>query len=154
MFEGLAAGLEEDESGVWTMFTGQYYDDVQIHWDYSNQFQKPCVAAIACHKFVITFCVCLEFRQTGIKQSLFFTYLTTFSLISSLGIAIGIAITEAHSQTVDPVLSATLEGIAAGSLIYVVMFEVRAVNKPSRSFTSSLKAPTSTFKIENLLRHD
>ena len=39
MFEGLAAGLEEDESGVWTMFTGQgtllnksvYYDDVQMH---------------------------------------------------------------------------------------------------------------------------
>ena len=76
---------------------------------------------------MITFCVCLEFRQTGIKQSLFFTYLTTFSLISSLGIAIGIAVTEAHSHTVDPVLSATLEGIAAGSLIYVVMFEVRAV---------------------------
>ena len=23
VFEGLAAGLEEDESGVWTMFTGQ-----------------------------------------------------------------------------------------------------------------------------------
>ena len=40
VFEGLAAGLEEDESGVWTMFTGQgickiyqyqYYDDVQIY---------------------------------------------------------------------------------------------------------------------------
>ena len=87
---------------------------------------------------MITFCVCLEFRQTGIKQSLFFTYLTTFSLISSIGIAIGIAATEAHSHTVDPVLSATLEGIAAGSLIYVVMFEVRTVSVPiSRKFVDS-----------------
>ena len=115
---------------------------------------------------MITFCVCLEFRQTGIKQSLFFTYLTTFSLISSIGIAIGIAVTEAHSHTVDPVLSATLEGIAAGSLIYVVMFEVRTVPISRQFFDSSIRGarpravqggvrpPAAGGRHPRLLHHD
>ena len=101
IFEGLAAGLEHHPEDVWTMF-----------------------AAIASHKFVISFCVCLEFLQHGAKKALFFTYLIVFSLMSSAGIAIGIIITENEGSSISTVASATLEGIAGGTIIYVVMFEI------------------------------
>ena len=80
--------------------------------------------AIASHKFVISFCVCLEFLQHGVKPALFFTHLTVYSLMSSVGIAIGILITENEGSSIAPVVSATLEGIAGGTIIYVVMFEI------------------------------
>ena len=101
VFEGLAAGLEHHTEDVWTMF-----------------------AAIASHKFVISFCVCLEFLQHGVKRALFFTHLTIYSLMSSVGIAIGIVITQNEGSSISPVVSATLEGVAGGTIIYVVMFEI------------------------------
>ena len=46
-----------------------------------------------------------------------------FSLTSSLGIAGGIVITEVGAGVSDLVVN-TLQGLAAGTLLYVVMFEV------------------------------
>ena len=46
-------------------------------------------AAIASHKFVVSFCVCLELQQSGTRRGMFFTYLAVFSLMSPLGSAIG-----------------------------------------------------------------
>ena len=82
------------------------------------------ISAIACHKFVISFCVCLDMLQSGTRTTIFYTYLTIFSLVSCLGIGIGIAISEAGSESVPEVVVATLQGMAAGTLLYVVMFEV------------------------------
>ena len=62
--------------------------------------------------------------QSGTRTTIFYTYLSIFSLISSLGIGIGIAISEAGSEAVSEVMVATLQGMAAGTLLYVVMFEV------------------------------
>ena len=79
--------------------------------------------------------------QAGTRKFIFFSYLTIFSLISAIGIAIGLIITEAGSGTVPEIVVATLQGltsvkknafftleifvgIAAGTLLYVVMFEV------------------------------
>ena len=81
VFEGLAVGLEESNSDVWTMF-----------------------GAIATHKFIITFCVRLyllltfidlrmlsnvvenillsmELLQAGVSRLSFALFLITFSLI-------------------------------------------------------------------------
>jgi len=101
VFEGLAVGLEGHSDDVWTLFT-----------------------AIACHKFVIMFCVCMELLQKGANKFIFFSYLVIFSLISSLGIGIGIIIIESSGKGADTVLVATCQGIAGGTILYVVMFEI------------------------------
>merc|ERR1712038_231720 len=101
VFEGLAVGLEESKEDVWKLFT-----------------------AIACHKFIISFCVCQDMVQAGTRKFIFFSYLSIFSLISAVGIAIGIILSEAGSGTVPGIMVSTLQGIAAGTLLYVVMFEV------------------------------
>ena len=101
MLEGLAVGLEEDSTGVWKLLLG-----------------------ISCHKFLIAFCVSMELLQTGTRRVVFYSYLGIFSLTSSLGIGVGILITEAGSGAVSEVVVASLQGVAAGTLLYVVMFEV------------------------------
>jgi len=99
VFEGLAVGLEESNSDVWTMF-----------------------GAIATHKFIITFCVSMELLQAGVSRFSFALFLVTFSLISSIGIGIGLAVTELTTAASET--TAVLQGLAAGTLVYVVMFEV------------------------------
>ena len=101
IFEGLAVGLEETPADVWKMFI-----------------------AISCHKFVITFCVALELLQNGISRLVFSSFLVTFSLITPLGIGLGVGVTGLGSQEVSPLVLATLQGLAAGTILYVVMFEV------------------------------
>ena len=102
VFEGMAVGLEEAAEDVWTLFT-----------------------AIAVHKFVIMFCVCMELQQStkATSKLAFFSYLTTFSFISPVGIGIGILISET-SAIQDELVTATLQGIAGGTILYIVMFEV------------------------------
>jgi len=100
VFEGLAVGLEASSSNVWTMF-----------------------AAIASHKFVITFCVSLELLQAGTSTVGFSLALITFSLVSPMGIGIGMAISELSSSDSQMIVS-IFQGISAGTIIYVVMFEV------------------------------
>ena len=109
----------------------------------STRTDRSFVSAIACHKFIIAFCVCLDMVQAGTRKSIFFSYLSIFSLVSAVGIAIGLIITEAGAGSVPEIVVATLQGltchltgkiftsswkcfagIAAGTLLYVVMFEV------------------------------
>ena len=46
-------------------------------------------SAISAHKFVIVFCVSLELLQTEPTMLVFFSYLGTFSLVTPLGIGLG-----------------------------------------------------------------
>ena len=82
------------------------------------------IAAITGHKFVISFCVSLELLQAATRKFIFYSYLAVFSLTSSLGIAVGIVITELGAGKVSDLVVNTLQGLAAGTLLYVVMFEV------------------------------
>ena len=66
----------------------------------------------------------MELLQKRSSKFIFFSYLVIFSLISSLGIGIGIIITETSGQGADTVLGATCQGIAGGTILYVVMFEI------------------------------
>ena len=45
-------------------------------------------------------------------------------IISSIGIGVGLAVTELTDAATE--VTAVLQGLAAGTLIYVVMFEVMA----------------------------
>lgn len=94
------------------------------------------IAAITAHKFVISFCVCLELLQAGTKKFIFYSYLAVFSLTSCLGIAGGIIITEVGAGGVSDLVVNTLQGLAAGTLLYVVMFEV--LNRERQKHLSGL----------------
>lgn len=65
ILEGVAIGLEESEGDVWSLF-----------------------AAVATHKFVITFCVGMDMASNGVKTSLQISYMIVLSLVSSVGMII------------------------------------------------------------------
>ncbi|XP_063920392.1 zinc transporter ZIP1-like [Zophobas morio] len=102
VFEGLAVGLEGDVQRVWYLF-----------------------AAIATHKLVIAFCVGFELVTSKTKLLLVLLYIGTFAVVTPLGIGIGLVLTESHDSHED-VASIVLQGMAAGTLLYVVFFEVLA----------------------------
>lgn len=100
LFEGLAVGLESSSGTVWYMF-----------------------GAVACHKFVIAFCIGVELISNGTKTVLVVVYVALFAVVSPLGIGIGIALTESVSANIE-VSSVFLQGLASGTLLYVVFFEI------------------------------
>jgi zinc transporter 1/2/3 len=72
VFEGLAIGLQNNAASTWLLFVG-----------------------VGAHKFLIAFCVGMELftsRQQSIKTAA--GYLVTFAVMSPLGIAIGLGVTE------------------------------------------------------------
>jgi zinc transporter 1/2/3 len=102
VFEGLAVGLEKSVGNVWYLFS-----------------------AIATHKLVIGFCVGVELISTRTRLVLILVYMATFAVVTPIGIGVGIALSndgeEAGTNTVATVV---LQGMAAGTLLYVVFFEV------------------------------
>jgi len=103
VFEGLAIGLEPTTDHVILLF-----------------------AAIASHKYIIAFCIGLELHNANTPICLYIVYMIVFSLMSPLGIGIGIAVTSAmEDQSTAYTLSvAILQAIAAGTLLYVCVFEI------------------------------
>jgi len=75
VFEGLAVGLEEEESEVWQLF-----------------------GAVAAHKFVISFCFGMELVNGRTPALLHTIYITVFALVSPLGIGIGLAVSEGATE--------------------------------------------------------
>ncbi|XP_044736008.1 zinc transporter ZIP1-like isoform X1 [Chrysoperla carnea] len=103
IFEGLAVGLETNRTKVWYLF-----------------------AAIATHKLVIAFCVGVELVTSKTKFTLMVLYLGTFAIVTPIGIGIGIALSETSEARDEVVVATVLQGMAAGTLLYVVFFEVLA----------------------------
>ncbi|XP_044269653.1 zinc transporter ZIP1-like [Tribolium madens] len=100
LFEGLAVGLESSSSNVWYMF-----------------------GAVSAHKLVIAFCIGVELVTSGMKTTLVVIYVFIFAVVSPLGIGIGIAVTE-KSESSTTMVSVILQGLASGTLLYVVFFEI------------------------------
>jgi solute carrier family 39 (zinc transporter), member 1/2/3 len=103
LFEGLAVGLESETSYVWYLF-----------------------GAVASHKLVIAFCVGVELVVNKTKFWLAFAYVFTYAIVSPIGIGIGILISNSESETNSAVISVFLQGLASGTLLYVVFFEILA----------------------------
>ncbi|XP_032673907.1 uncharacterized protein LOC116845398 isoform X1 [Odontomachus brunneus] len=104
IFEGLAVGLEPSISSVVYL-----------------------AAAIATHKLVISFCVGMELYAAGASTRTTLAYLSIFSMVTPIGIAVGLAL--GHFKNDSENLGPTptiLQGMAAGTLLYVVFFEVLA----------------------------
>ncbi|KAG7207374.1 hypothetical protein KM043_009035 [Ampulex compressa] len=104
IFEGLAVGLEPSIASVVYL-----------------------AAAIATHKLVISFCVGMELYVAGASTRTTLGYLTIFSMVTPIGIAVGLALGhfKNDSETLGPTPT-ILQGMAAGTLLYVVFFEVLA----------------------------
>merc|ERR1712241_1307246 len=95
LFEGMAVGLEESDSGVWKLFL-----------------------AIAIHGSAIALCIGTEMVTTGIKKRSIVLYITVLSLFSPLGVLIGILVSiHAGDETSASQLLAIgiLQGLAAGT---------------------------------------
>lgn len=107
LFEGLAVGLEGSTSNVWYMF-----------------------GAVSAHKLVIAFCIGVELVTSDMRIRLVIIYVFTFAVVSPLGIGIGIILSEkgGNSMTIPSIF---LQGLASGTLLYVVFFEILSTERKS-----------------------
>lgn len=102
LFEGLAVGLQETATMVYYM-----------------------MGAVAAHKLVLAFCVGVQLLAAGTRTRFVVCYVLTFALVSPIGIGIGLALgTEEGSSVNTSAATATLQGLACGTLLYVVFFEI------------------------------
>jgi len=111
VFEGLAIGLEERVDHTWYLFF-----------------------AVATHKLIIAFCIGLELVWLETKRAIIITYVATFAIVTPVGIAIGLFIVHfGNGNSLDGtpgLMSVVLQGLAAGTLLYVFL-EVLARHKQS-----------------------
>jgi zinc transporter 1/2/3 len=71
---------------------------------------------------VINFILILFLFISGTKKLLLVIYVATFAATTTLGIGIGMALTSGAEVTTP--VTVVLEGMAAGTFMYVVFFEV------------------------------
>ncbi|KAH8237245.1 hypothetical protein KR038_007909 [Drosophila bunnanda] len=105
LFGGMAIGLEMSVSTVWFM-----------------------CGAIAVHKLVLAFCIGMEIMMAHTRWLLAVIYLLVFSVVTPIGVGIGIAVSESSAANQPSTVSGILQGLACGTLIYVVFFEIVAKN--------------------------
>ncbi|XP_073979783.1 zinc transporter ZIP2-like [Rhodnius prolixus] len=112
IFEGLAVGLESDTGKVWVL-----------------------LSAIAAHKLIIAICVGAEMASSRTDTCTTTICVAAFAVASPIGIAIGIGLSS-NSSANDLAMNTTsvvLQGLATGTLLYVVFFEVLKRSERSKS---------------------
>ncbi|KAL4641888.1 zinc transporter ZIP1-like [Arapaima gigas] len=100
VFEGLAIGLQTTDSKV----------------------LEICIAILV-HKSIIVFSLSVKLVQSVVKPLWVAAYVSVFALMSPLGIAIGISVMEAQ-LTAGALIQAVLEGLAAGTFVYITFLEI------------------------------
>ncbi|XP_056408237.1 zinc transporter ZIP2 [Hyla sarda] len=100
VFEGLAIGLQS-----------KYASALQI------------AIAVLIHKGIIVFSLSLKLIQSRTTKVWLSIYIVIFSLMSPIGITIGIVVTLKKSAIVT-VVQAVLEGISSGTFVYVTFLEI------------------------------
>lgn len=133
VFEGLAVGLEQSPTNVWYM----------------------CVA-LATHKLVVVFCVGMELIGAGVRAACIVVYVCGFAVVTPAGTALGVLLLgvggageEAGRTDVDgggfEVVAAVLQAMAAGTLLYVIFFEVLARDRshPHRQAGPAVQAASA-----------
>ncbi|XP_015378804.1 PREDICTED: zinc transporter ZIP3-like [Diuraphis noxia] len=101
LFEGLAVGLEKNPTQVWSL-----------------------AVAVACHKLVIAFYVGLQMLSDRTKPLLAHCSILLFAVTSPIGIGVGTLVSSLEETNTVVLLSVILQGLATGTLMYVVFFEV------------------------------
>ncbi|KAG7468163.1 hypothetical protein MATL_G00139830 [Megalops atlanticus] len=116
VFEGLAIGLQTTQSKV----------------------LEICIAILV-HKSIIVFSLSVKLVQSAVKPAWVVAYVVVFALMSPLGIAVGIGVMEAKLQS-GALIQAVLEGLAAGTFIYITFLEIlpHELNSPERQLLKVL----------------
>ncbi|XP_036399669.1 zinc transporter ZIP1 [Megalops cyprinoides] len=116
VFEGLAIGLQTTQSKV----------------------LEICIAILV-HKSIIVFSLSVKLVQSAVKPAWVVAYVVVFALMSPLGIAVGIGVMEAK-LTSGALIQAVLEGLAAGTFIYITFLEIlpHELNSPERQLLKVL----------------
>ncbi|KAK3099158.1 hypothetical protein FSP39_000284 [Pinctada imbricata] len=99
IFEGLAIGLQETQASVWTL-----------------------LLAVSLHKCIVAFSVGLQMRQILKSTCEFVGFIVVFSVIASMGIPIGLAVTDTYSE--GSLTVGILQSVATGTFFYVTFFEI------------------------------
>ncbi|XP_068131384.1 zinc transporter ZIP1-like isoform X2 [Hyperolius riggenbachi] len=100
IFEGIAIGLQNAQTEV-----------VQI------------AVAILVHKSIIAVSLSLLLMQSNVRTRWFVLSIVTFALMSPIGIGIGIGVME-NKGNGSNLIQAVLEGLAAGTFIYITFLEI------------------------------
>ena len=117
LFEGMAIGLEETDAGVWKL-----------------------LLAVSIHAVPIVFCMGTDMISSGVKKMRIIVYMIILSINTPIGILIGILVT-AHMETASGqhiLVIGVLQGLAAGTLLYITFFEVLARDKLTKYGMSGL----------------
>lgn len=116
IFEGLAIGLQNTDSKV----------------------LEICIAILV-HKSIIVFSLSVKLVQSAVSPLWVAIYIGVFSVMSPLGIAIGIGVIEAQLAS-GALVQAVLEGLAAGTFIYITFLEIlpHELNSPGKQFLKVL----------------
>lgn len=101
VFEGLAVGLQEG----------------------STQALEICLALLI-HKGAIAFSLSFKLLQSRLRARAVAGCLILFSIMSPLGIGLGVVLTEAPVVVLHGLSRSVLEGLAAGTFVYITFLEI------------------------------
>ncbi|XP_016337227.1 zinc transporter ZIP1-like [Sinocyclocheilus anshuiensis] len=110
VFEGLAIGLQTTDTKV----------------------LEICIAILV-HKSIIVFSLSVKLVQSAVRPLWVALYVAVFAVMSPLGISIGIIVIEAQLEA-GALIQAVLEGLAAGTFVYITFLEIlpHELNSPER----------------------
>ncbi|XP_010776077.1 zinc transporter ZIP1 [Notothenia coriiceps] len=116
VFEGLAIGLQSTDSKV----------------------LEICIAILV-HKTIIVFSLSVKLVQSAVRPLWVAAYISVFAMMSPIGIAIGISVMEAKLAE-GALIQAVLEGLAAGTFIYITFLEIlpHELNSPGKQLLKVL----------------
>lgn len=100
VFDGLGIGLMDEDSKVWSV-----------------------LVTVSIHRVLIFFSIGLTLCSTNTKLR-FIVSMVYMSLVSVLGLGIGIAVTSQGESKAVALVSAVLQGIAVGTFLYVAICEI------------------------------
>lgn len=113
VLEGLAIGLQKSMANIWYLFT-----------------------AVSIHSATIMFYIGFELLLAGTKKITILIHLMILSVASPLGITLGLLITLNYNMNTKAKSAAVvfLEGLSAGTVLYITFFEVLNREKERRVF--------------------
>lgn len=86
------------------------------------QVLEICIAILV-HKSIIVFSLSVKLVQSAVRPLWVAAYIVVFATMSPLGIGIGIGVMEAQLES-GALIQAVLEGLAAGTFIYITFLEI------------------------------
>lgn len=98
----------------------------------SAQVLEICIAILV-HKSIIVFSLSVKLVQSAVRPLWVALYVAVFAVMSPLGIGIGIIVIEAQLEA-GAFIQAVLEGLAAGTFVYITFLEIlpHELNSPER----------------------